>query len=128
MARRIHSWVATLALAAMVLRALIPAGWMPSPAGQGETLVICTAAGLQTLSPPDDPAPHDDPADAPAPPHKGTPCVFAAVAAFSAPPAVAPLPVPGPTAVARLALQTWDGPRSVPRLTVHAPRGPPILA
>src|ERR1700749_4382757 len=31
-----------LALAAMMLRALMPAGWMPNPAGAGESLfVIC---------------------------------------------------------------------------------------
>ena len=35
-----------LALAAMMLRALLPAGWMPNPAGFAESLfVICTADG-----------------------------------------------------------------------------------
>ena len=35
-----------LALAAMMLRALLPVGWMPNPAGLGQSsFVICTADG-----------------------------------------------------------------------------------
>jgi hypothetical protein len=54
-----------LALAAMILRAFLPAGWMPNPSGDGETaFVICTmdgpvAASGKTLPGKDDPRAHE---------------------------------------------------------------------
>jgi Protein of unknown function (DUF2946) len=46
MSNRLHFAGVYLALAAMVLRALLPAGWMPNPAGAGQSpFIICTAQG-----------------------------------------------------------------------------------
>ena len=42
----VRSFAVTLALSAMLLRALLPAGWMPDLAGTGAPLVICTVDGL----------------------------------------------------------------------------------
>jgi hypothetical protein len=79
-----------LALFAIALRALVPAGWIPGDFSQGIPLVICTAAGAVTL--PVDIDGH--PIKAPAQDSAGeNGCVFAAAAplALSARPA---LPAP----------------------------------
>ncbi len=72
-------------LAAFMLRALIPTGWMPGSA-DGVTLVICTVAGIQeiTLGPDGHKLPTDDSGQA-NPGHD--PCPFASAAKF-APPAL----------------------------------------
>jgi hypothetical protein len=58
-----HS-LSVVLIGAFLLRALIPAGWMPQASGTGDgiTLVICTAAGLQKLilDPSGAPHPVDD--------------------------------------------------------------------
>jgi hypothetical protein len=66
---RIRPTATRLALVAMLLRALVPAGWMPGTAN-GSPLVLCTANGLvqvldASLAPmPDDaPASHSPAAD-----------------------------------------------------------------
>jgi hypothetical protein len=55
-----------LALAALILRGLLPAGWMPNPSGLGDTaFVICTMDGPvsatdgKTLPGKDDPRAHE---------------------------------------------------------------------
>jgi hypothetical protein len=74
-----HS-LAHIALAALILRAFLPAGWMPNPQGSTESaFVICTMDGpVQTtdgkaLPGKDDPRAHET-------------CPFAAAAASIAPP------------------------------------------
>lgn len=71
-------------LTAFMLRALIPAGWMPQTTGDGIALVICTVAGLQeiTLGPDGHPQASGDTGH--------DPCPFAGVAKFT-PPALTPL-------------------------------------
>lgn len=73
-----------LALTAMLLRALIPAGWMPAPTvASGSPFVICTVNG------PIEPKPAHD-ADRG---HASAPCVFAAAAPLSPPAAIFSAPV-----------------------------------
>jgi hypothetical protein len=105
-----------VALVAMLLRAFLPAGWMPQSAAAGAPFVICTADG------PVHPAkPHD------ADHAKSAPCVFAA-AAHLAPPAEAP----ALAVTAAVAAVPHAAPPQAPvRPESHraaAPRGPPISA
>jgi hypothetical protein len=113
----------TLALSAMLVRALLPAGWMPNPAGPGETvLVICTAQGLVKL------APVHDRHRAPLSDHGGQACPFGAATPLSPPQlaALAPAPVGNGqwfsfTSVRFFAVTSHRG-------FLHAPRAPPVLA
>lgn len=79
-----------LALVAMLLRALLPAGWMPAAitSANASPFVICTMDG--PLHPA--PARHDPSSDHD---RTNTPCMFAAAAHLAPPLAdVAPLPLP----------------------------------
>jgi hypothetical protein len=110
-----RSFAVTLALSAMLLRAVLPVGWMPNLTGAGDTpLVICSVDGAHHL-PPHDPArgQQDD--------HM---CPFAA-AAHLAPPQLPPA-ILQPFAVASLAPHFAE-PLAVSHLhdPGHAPRGPP---
>ena len=112
----VRSFAATLALSAMLLRAVLPAGWMPNLAGPGDApLVICSVHGPLHL-PSHDPAQnqHDD--------HM---CPFAAVAHL-APPQLPPAIVQ-PFAVAWL-VPHFEEPLASSHLhdPGHAPRGPPV--
>src|SRR5437588_4349338 len=84
MNRFIQALALSLALGAMLLRAVLPAGWMPGPAGFGE-LVICTMRAPV-------PARHSN--HAPLPDHGNQACPFAAAAHFAPPQRVAPAIVP----------------------------------
>jgi hypothetical protein len=112
----------TLALCAMLVRALLPAGWMPGPVGAGHTaFVICTAQGFARL--PSAPAPDRDHLID----HGGQACPFGAAVAFSPPDVTSLLPA--------LAWNVWRlSPPATPPLVVvqppdgvHPPRAPPIL-
>jgi hypothetical protein len=104
-----------LALAAMLLRAFLPAGWMPSTEASGSPLVICTMHGPLVLQP----TPHKRKANA------GDICPFAAAALLAeggkAP--VLALPQAAPAFAEPLAdrvhavLPAWHTPQS--------PRAPP---
>ena len=111
-----RSIAVTLALSAMLLRAVLPAGWMPDPVGVGGApLVICSVDGAHHV-PPHDPAQgqHDD--------HM---CPFAA-AAHLAPPQLS-VAVPRPFAVAWLdRVFTEQHPAFAAVDPGHAPRGPPV--
>ena len=51
MARNLRLLAVHLALAAMILRALLPAGWMPNLSGQpGSALIVCSMDGGAGLS------------------------------------------------------------------------------
>src|SRR5208282_1654683 len=114
-----RSFAATLALSAMLVRALLPAGWMPNPAGPDDApLVICSVDGLHHAPPAHDPARGQQD-------EHGFTCPFAA-AAHLAPPHLPPAVLPPistawlvpPVAVA-VAISSPHDPG-------HAPRGPPI--
>ncbi len=87
-ARRLS--VALVVLAAIMLRGLTPAGWMPNLAGAtGGQFVVCTATGPQLAQP----SPQGQPA-APQPVKHGEVCAFAGHHAAPGPaPAVAAGPV-----------------------------------
>jgi hypothetical protein len=111
-----RSLAVSLALSAMLLRAMLPAGWMPDLAGPlGGAFVICTMDGAQHSPPSHDPSKDHD---------EGSICPFAA-AAHLAPPQL-PQAVAQSFAVAFLAPHFAD---EVARLNHHdpghAPRGPP---
>ena len=116
-----------LLLAAFMLRALIPTGWMPqtSDGGDGVTLVICTVAGLQeiTLGPDGHPQPADDTNQA----NLGhDPCPFASAVKFT-PPALAAILVP-PAYVAGVAPVAHEVvPPSATHLRLAESRAPPVL-
>jgi hypothetical protein len=113
----------SLALGAMLLRAALPAGWMPNPASPGDALlVICTPYGLHHL--PSSRAP----ARTPLPDHGNQACPFGAAAHLSPPQMLALAIAPA-----------WSGALldfpSAQRLTAeapgraaHGPRAPPVLA
>jgi len=73
----------------MLLRALLPVGWMPATVGPSTTLVICTMNGLKRVSLPDEPTKkqpsHED--------RENGPCPFGAAAVAFAPPVAVALPL-----------------------------------
>jgi hypothetical protein len=107
-----------LALTAMLLRALLPAGWMPNPDGlAGAPLVICSMSGAQHAHPATNRghAPQDN---------SGKICPFAAAAHLA--PALQPVEFAQATVAIRMATtpaaDDWFGAR---RARAHAARGPP---
>lgn len=113
-----RSSLLTLALCAMVLRALLPVGWMPDPGGMADgPLVICTMHGAHHISPGHRPAHSPD--------EHGSICPFAAAAHF-APPQMA-VAVAAPVTFAWAPFPNLS--QSAPRVSVnlaHEPRGPPL--
>lgn len=107
----------SLALCAMLLRALLPDGWMP--AAVGSPFVICSVDGAHSGG--------KAPAD-PAREHSHAPCAFAAAAPL-APPQVAPTAAPATAAVQRIAF-AWRGGRFDSHAThrSNAPRAPPVFS
>lgn len=75
LARR-RVWTAALLLLALMVRAVVPAGWMPTVGPAGVQMVICTAEGL-VEAPADWAVPGDE--QSPILPGDHAPCVFAAL-------------------------------------------------
>jgi hypothetical protein len=116
--RRLHLAAIHLALAAMLLRALMPAGWMANAdAAAGSPLVICTINGPVPAEP------HKHKADA-----GGDICPFAAAAqlADTGKPPVLALPQSAPVFAAALAYRVYAVPAV--RLGPQSPRAPPRFA
>jgi len=112
----LRSLAVTLALSAMVLRALLPEGWMPNTFGvPGTSLVICSVDGVHHR--PQTPSGKPD-AD------HGMVCPFAAMAHLARP--QSPIAVPRPALVAQIAPR-HDRQASVsdPPALEHGARGPP---
>ena len=105
-----------LALIALLLRALVPAGWMPGPADT--PFVICTVDGAVPHAPaghapPDDVRQHDQ-------------CPFAAAPHLAKTPELTSLQTPGLRLVSANAPETTASAR---RFAVHqpqSPRAPPL--
>jgi hypothetical protein len=114
-----------LALAAMVLRALLPAGWMPATTGaHGATLVICTMTGPKRMTLPD--APSKNQQQQP-PDHASGPCPFGVAAVAFAPPLPPAIPVPcAPAQYAAQTVLSMDVP-SQERRIANSPRAPPSI-
>jgi hypothetical protein len=108
-----------LALAAMMLQAWLPPGWMPGPASDGAiSFVICSPTGLHHLDGSDG---HRDSGN-----HQHDVCPFAAAAHLATPVAGAILAPPSTAILTNLrtaALQTAPhGERYLPQ----SPRAPPV--
>lgn len=107
-----------LALAAMLLRGLLPAGWMPNTAGaSGTPFVICTIGG------PLHQAPHhglDKSGD-------GSLCPFAATAHLAPPQMAVAVAAPGFAGI-DAALPSAKQASEQTIHTAYRPRGPPIRA
>jgi hypothetical protein len=116
---RAIGWV--LALSAIMLRAALPAGWMPVADGSGgSALVICTGHGPLT-------APVHSHKQAPLPGHGNDVCPFAAVGHLSPPATIALLVAPiwhgrktDPAETGRIVLL------SPPAHSNQTPRAPPF--
>ena len=112
-----------LAIAAMLLRALLPAGWMPDPTGTA-AFTICTMDGTGHHS-------EQDPAGKPAPEdgrHVHDECPFAAAPHVAAPVVAAHLPAPS-TNSHRVDFPDFAvafGP--IADYGPHSPRAPPHFA
>lgn len=79
-----------IAVAAMLLRALMPDGWMPAPSHRADAgwapFVICTSNGLVQLHQAPDSDRHEDDAD-----HRYAPCPYAAAAHLASPQGAVPV-------------------------------------
>jgi hypothetical protein len=110
-----------LALAAILFRGLMPAGWMPG-ASAGTPLVICTMSGPAHVHADANgkPGKHDN--------GRSDTCPFGAAPHFAA--LDAPIAAPAPALRATgVALPARFEPRfDRPTLYAHAPRAPPALA
>ena len=106
-------------LVAMLLRALLPAGWMPGPVSAG-AFVICTVDGPVAPAKPSHAPDHDR--------NGTTPCVFAAAAPLSSP-ASAPM-APAPIAFAGhiVFAAHRDDAASLASYRPNAARAPPAFA
>jgi hypothetical protein len=115
----------SVALAAMVLRAVLPIGWMPS-AEAGAPLMLCPGADPAVAV---QPMPGMDMPKAPAPKHAptlGTYCVCAAAAPLSAPVSDQPQLVPQIAPRSVVLAQAHEAPARTSAFRPNAPRGPPV--
>jgi hypothetical protein len=125
--RRVRVWLGHALLVAFVLKALIPAGFMPDFSGrdgQSFKIVICTASGPKLVDANGSGDDHPEPLTK----HAGEPCAVGALASLIAPELAAAAVVPaGVDAVASIPLMAFAVPpaRAGP---AHGPRAPPYLA
>jgi hypothetical protein len=114
-----------LALAAMMLRALLPAGWMPS-ASAASFITICTMDGISKIA-----------LDANGKPVKNTPaqdgarhdiCPFAAAPHFATTPPALAVSVPSTIAALAQAPAAFASTHPIARYAAQSPRAPPAVA
>jgi len=114
---RAHIVVVTIALAAMMLRALMPAGWMPAAQAQGTGFVICTVHGALRI---------DGGAHKPAQRSSHGECPFSSAPQLSGPEVPAAIPLPSVALASRdlfiVRLATTHAPDHV----LKTPRAPPL--
>ncbi|MBS0470770.1 MAG: hypothetical protein JSR60_06840 [Proteobacteria bacterium] len=108
----------SLALAAMMLRALLPDGWMPATQAAGSPLVICSLDGIHTggkTQPGQDERGHG-------------PCAFAAMGHLSPPMQAALLPLP--SEITQHFAANWTLAQAVlaPLYRANAARAPPAFS
>jgi len=128
--RRLQRHVLALALPWLVLRLLLPAGFMPVVADGRAALDLCTAQGLQLAQPVGGPGSPDHPGgEAPGTRGHDAPCAFAASAT------AAPAPAPHTDAAPVVAAIPFD--TTIPAapgfvqpsiLRAQSPRAPPFLS
>lgn len=116
-----RSLALSLALCAMLLRAVLPAGWMPNPSAEAgaSPFVICSVNGTHSGGKPFGDTTQE---------RTHAPCAFAAAAPLS-PPALAAVRLAAPGAYRAIARPTVSivVARTVLRHS-HAPRAPPIFS
>jgi hypothetical protein len=119
-----------IALAAMLLSALLPAGWMPNGAGGkagGPPIVLCTANGQIQITFDSNGQPHKKAPD------KGNSAHHDGVCPFAGAPHLASAPVVVATAAPGLIETVWrpqtfaEAPIAAPLPPQHSPRAPPHL-
>ena len=125
--RRVRVWLGHALLVAFVLRALIPAGFMPEfsdPDGRAIKIVICTAHGTKLVTADEDAAADTNTIAK----HASDPCAFAPITVLAAPESLvasislSERQVPG---TARNARQILPPARAGP---ANGSRAPPSLA
>lgn len=118
--------LAVIALAAMMLRALLPDGWMPaSSASAGTLLTICTMNGPVRVAVGEDGQPQKQPAKHDSRSHET--CPFAAAQHFAAPVSVPSVALPSLAFLSPYAnvADTAFGARDL--YAPQSPRGPPAF-
>jgi hypothetical protein len=117
--------LAHVALAVMLLRALLPTGWMPSTGPQGSVeLVVCSVSG-PVLSPADLAAP-SKPSKSGDSHSSDQECPFAAAPHFAAAASLVPLAQPVPAVVRFPAPPAGETIAIGAPYAPQAPRAPPI--
>ncbi|MGA7674610.1 MAG: DUF2946 family protein [Rhizomicrobium sp.] len=114
-----------LALAAMLFRALMPAGWMPDTAGHsGSPIVICTLNGPLHLTLGEDGKPlKQEPAK-----HQREACPFAAMPHLAQAAGIASLALPSPVALPAQRNAYLAVAAEASRHSPQSPRAPPSFA
>ena len=120
-----------LLAAALLLRGLVPAGWMPTTGQDGVRIALCTGMGSEYLTLGSDGSLHKEAPDpaAPKPNALGDPCPFAVASAqaLDLPPIIA-LPE-APARASALDSPSLDQVARIARRSLRPPaRGPPALA
>lgn len=121
---RVLLW--SLVAAALFLRAVVPAGWMPAAHESGLRIALCSGSGPQFVTLERDGTLRRD---APVPVQPRDPCPFGLAMAMAADlPAPVALPLP-PAALAALVGPVLAAARLVAWRAIRPPaRGPPVLA
>ena len=133
MRNKIHHSAIVLALTAMVLRALLPAGWMPNPAGFAELpFIICrmdTSMPMQMdMSMPMPMDIHGGPSGRHDQQQNNETCPFAAAPHLAAASSWAPILAPELTYVASSPLILTYAAAGAARYSPQSPRAPPSFA
>jgi len=116
-----------VALAAMMLRALLPAGWMPGTFASGSALVVCTMSGPVDLVLGADGKPlkhHSSEGDA----RHHEMCPFAGAPHLASPSAIAGAALPSYAIAAAFEVSRVVFAARATRYSPQSPRAPPHLA
>lgn len=122
--RRVRVWLGHALLIAFVLKALIPAGFMPDFSGQdGQSfkIVICTANGSKLVDA------GDDGSGGSVAKHAGDPCALGALVALTAPDLASTVAYTGRLTAARNKLPPAAVLPPARAGPAHSPRAPPSL-
>jgi hypothetical protein len=124
MTRGFRSFAAVLALTAIMLRALLPDGWMPSFADTtGTSVIICTLDGIQHVLI----GPDGEPINAPPDQHDQS-CHFIAAASLAPLTSALAFSLPADTGTLVRSVKLHLVARPAPPLDSRAARPPPHLA
>ena len=125
--RRVRVWLGHALLVAFVLKALIPAGFMPDFSGADGgpfKIVICTANGTKIVDADVDGTPHDGSVAK----HMGEPCSLGSLAAFTPPDLLATVASPATDAASLAPLQLSVSLPPARAGPANGSRAPPFLA